>query len=221
MNAPINPAAKLPMGGSFRSVIGYFVVAGPQRPCSIHLTNRQRPSIILKKSPGLIGTAKGKMILGTHAIVGGAIASLLPSHTALVAVMGFASHFAIDAIPHWDYPLRAITINPNADNRGLKIDRALFLDLALIGFDACAGLAITVWLFATSANIGAIVLGAFAAMLPDPLQFAHSLHPHEPLKSLQRFHARIHSKKKLSWPIGTSSQALFAAVVSGIALMVG
>ena len=161
------------------------------------------------------------MILGTHAIVGGAIASLFPSHPVLVAVTGFASHFAIDAIPHWDYPLRAIKLNPKADNQRLKIDRALFFDLTLISLDACAGLAITIWLFATSANIGAIMLGAFAAMLPDPLQFAHSLHPYEPLKSLRRFHSWMHSKKKLSWPIGTSSQALFAAAVSAIAIIVG
>src|SRR6516225_11831962 len=44
------------------------------------------------------------MILSTHAIVGGTIASLFPSHPALVVAAGFASHFAIDAIPHWDYP---------------------------------------------------------------------------------------------------------------------
>jgi hypothetical protein len=48
------------------------------------------------------------MILSTHAIVGGAIASLFPSHLVLVVAAGFASHFAIDAIPHWDYPLQAI-----------------------------------------------------------------------------------------------------------------
>jgi hypothetical protein len=46
------------------------------------------------------------MILSTHAIVGGAIASLFPSHPLLVVAAGFVSHFAIDAIPHWDYPLR-------------------------------------------------------------------------------------------------------------------
>jgi hypothetical protein len=59
------------------------------------------------------------MILSTHAVVGGAIASLFPSHPVLVAVAAFASHFAIDAIPHWDYPLRAITLKPGANNRRL------------------------------------------------------------------------------------------------------
>jgi hypothetical protein len=158
------------------------------------------------------------MILCTHAIVGGAVASLFPTHPVLVAVAGFASHFAIDAIPHWDYPLQTISTGAGADNRHLALDRRLILDLMLIGFDACAGMAIAIWLFATPATVGAIALGGSMAILPDPLQFVHSLYPHEPLNSVQRFHQWIHSRRKLSWPIGASSQALFAATVSGIAI---
>jgi hypothetical protein len=158
------------------------------------------------------------MILSTHAIVGGAIASLFPQHPGLVAILGFASHYAIDAIPHWDYPLQSISVGQDADNRRLRRSRGLFLDLTLIGFDACAGLGLAIWLFATSATLGVVILGACAAMLPDPLQFVQSLCPREPLKSLQRFHHWIHAKQKLSWPIGASSQAMFAVAVSGVAM---
>ena len=161
------------------------------------------------------------MILSTHAIVGGAIASLFPSHPALVVAAGFASHFAIDAIPHWDYPLQAISVRPAAGSRALKLDYRLWGDLSLIALDACAGLALAIWLFATPATIGAILLGAVAAMVPDPLQVVHALYPREPLKSLQRFHQWIHAKRTLSWPLGVSSQAIFAAAVSGIAIMLG
>ena len=158
------------------------------------------------------------MILSTHAIVGGAIASLLPSHPVLAVAAGFASHFAIDAIPHWDYPLRSIATGKTADNRKLKVSATLFRDLALIGFDAGAGLALALLLFATSTTAWVIALGAIAGMLPDPLQFVHSVYPHEPLKSLQRFHSWIHSKKKLQWQLGVSSQAGFAALVTVLAL---
>jgi len=158
------------------------------------------------------------MILSTHAIVGGAIASLLPSHPVLAVAAGFASHFAIDAIPHWDYPLRSIATGKTADNRKLKMSATLFRDLALIGFDACAGLVLALLLFATSTTAWVIALGAIAGMLPDPLQFVHSVYPHEPLKSLQRFHSWIHSKKKLQWQLGVSSQAGFAALVTVLAL---
>jgi hypothetical protein len=158
------------------------------------------------------------MILSTHAIVGGAIASLLPSHPVLAVAAGFASHFAIDAIPHWDYPVRSIATGKTADNRKLKVSATLFRDLALIGFDACAGLVLALLLFATSTTAWVIALGAIAGMLPDPLQFVHSVYPHEPLKSLQRFHSWIHSKKKLQWQLGVSSQAGFAALVTVLAL---
>ncbi len=161
------------------------------------------------------------MILSTHAIVGGAIASLIPAHPVLVVAAGLASHFAIDAIPHWDYPLRSIAVGTAADNRRLKINAALVGDLALIGCDACLGLALAVSLFANSTTAFVVALGAIAGMLPDPLQFVQSVLRREPLNSLQRFHSLIHSKRKLQWPLGLSSQAAFAVLVSVLALHYG
>jgi hypothetical protein len=159
------------------------------------------------------------MILSTHAVVGGAIASLIPSHPILVAALSFASHFAVDAVPHWDYPLRSISVRPNADNWALEMNGRLFRDLALIGFDACGGTALTLLLFASPSTIGVITLGAFAGMLPDALQMVHSLYPREPMGSLQRFHRGIHTKRPLGWKLGASSQAIFAAAVAGAALL--
>jgi hypothetical protein len=157
------------------------------------------------------------MILSTHAIVGGAVASLLPSHPVLVAMLGFASHFLIDAIPHWDYPLQSISVKPGADNRKLRLDRRLVLDLFLIGLDAFAGLGAAIFLFAPLASPVVIAVGAVAGMLPDPLQFVHSLYPHQPLKILQGFHVWIHSKQRLGWRLGASTQALFAVAVTAVA----
>jgi hypothetical protein len=121
-------------------------------------------------------TPEEAMILSTHAIVGGAVA-MFPSHPVLVALAGFASHFAIDAIPHWDYPLRSIAVGRNVDNGRLKIDGRLLRDLTLIGADACVGLVIALVLFATPKTMWVVTLGAAAGMLPDPLQFVHSLYP--------------------------------------------
>jgi hypothetical protein len=157
------------------------------------------------------------MILATHAIVGGAIASLFPSHPVFVALAGFASHFAIDAIPHWDYPLRSIAVGRNVDNGRLRIDGPLLRDLTLIGADACMGLVIALALFATPKTMWVVALGAAAGMLPDPLQFVHKLYPRQPLETLQRFHEWIHAKRKLGWRVGVASQAAFAIIVSGIA----
>jgi hypothetical protein len=57
-------------------------------------------------------------------------------------------------------------------------------------------------------------------MLPDPLQFVHKLYPREPLRTLQRFHAWIHSKRRLKWPVGVASQLSFVVlVIAGFAAL--
>jgi hypothetical protein len=152
------------------------------------------------------------MILSTHAILGRAIGSLMPGHPVLAFATGIASHFAIDAIPHWDYPLRSISVKPGGRS-ALVLNRSLLRDLGLITLDACVGLGIALWLYASPAAVTAVVLGALGAMLPDPLQVAHKLYPREPLRSLQRFHVRIHTKRSLDWPLGVSSQLSFVLLV--------
>jgi hypothetical protein len=154
------------------------------------------------------------MILSTHAVVGGALAGLFPSHPVAAFAVGFASHFVIDAIPHWDYPLRSISVARGARNQ-VRLTPALARDVALIGFDAIVGLALAIGIFATPSTIVAVLAGAVGAMLPDPLQFVHTLYPHEPLASLQRFHRWMHTKRRLHWPIGVSSQVAFVAAVVG------
>src|SRR5258708_37251023 len=97
------------------------------------------------------------MILTTQAIVGGALASLFPSHPIVAVAAGFASHFAIDAKPHWGYPLRSIMVAPGRRNQ-LKMGRLLLQDVGLIGFDGFAGLALANVLFSTADTFAGIVL---------------------------------------------------------------
>jgi hypothetical protein len=155
------------------------------------------------------------MILSTHAVVGGAFASLIPSHPVLAFAAGVASHFAIDAVPHWDYPLRSISVKPSAGS-AMMLNRFLFRDIGLIALDACVGLGMALWLYASPAAAMAVLLGALGAMLPDPLQIAHKLCPREPLRSLQRFHVWIHTKRRLSWRLGVSSQLSFVLLIIGL-----
>jgi hypothetical protein len=154
------------------------------------------------------------MILSTHAVVGAALASLMPSHPVAAFVVGFASHFVIDAIPHWDYPVRSISFGVGARNN-VRMTAARIRDLAVIGFDGLAGLVLAIAIFGTEANLVAVLAGAVGAMLPDPLKFADSLYPSAPLTTLDRFHTWIHSNRKLDWPLGVSSQIVFTSAVSG------
>ena len=154
------------------------------------------------------------LFLSTHAVVGAAIGSLLPSHPVAAALLGFASHFPLDAIPHWDYPIRSAFVNPAVGGR-LKRDRALMLDVVTIGGDALLGLVAGALLFASPTGIWAVMLGACGALLPDPLQFIHAHFPREPLRTMQRFHRWIHTKRPMRGQIvwGIVSQIVLVVMV--------
>jgi hypothetical protein len=158
------------------------------------------------------------MILCTHAIVGGAVASFLPSHPASAFLLGFASHFALDAIPHWDYPIRSSSINPNIGSP-LTFDHALVCDVVTIGLDGLLGTMASLVLFATPESAWTILLGAAGAMLPDPLQFVHAHFPREPFCTLQRFHRFVHTHKQIKGQLlGVASQLILVASVVALAL---
>jgi len=154
------------------------------------------------------------MILSTHAITGAALATFVPAQPAAAFVLGFLSHFALDAIPHWDYPLRSPLIAPN-NGAHMLLNRALVFDLVTIGFDALFGLLVAVLLFATSGNYWAILSGVCGAMLPDALQFLYARFPREPLRAFQRFHEWMHTDKCIKPLLGIGSQfGLVVLIVS-------
>ena len=159
------------------------------------------------------------MILATHAIVGAALASFLPSRPAAAALVGFASHFIVDAIPHWDYPVWSAAMVPNS-RAHLKYDRALLRDLVVLASDSLLGILLALWLFASADSRWAIFLGACGAMLPDALQFLHNRFPREPLRSLQRFHVWMHTNQRMEGRaiLGVASQLVFVVAVVLLAM---
>jgi hypothetical protein len=161
------------------------------------------------------------MILSTHALVGAALANLFPSHPGVAFAVGFASHFALDAIPHADYPLRSASLDPKI-GAPLRFDRALLQDAVTIGADGMLGLVFAFLLFASAENQWAILLGAFGAILPDAFQFLYLRFPREPLSTLQRFHRWIHTsadiKDRVCLAIG--SQAMLVVGFSAMSMAV-
>lgn len=137
------------------------------------------------------------LTLTTHAIVGATIASVMAAHPILAIAAAFASHFLLDAIPHWDYPIRSDSVKPGIAAT-MKYDGALFTDLLTIGADAVLGIGLVLLFLASSGNLKLVLCGAGAAILPDALQFAYMRFAHEPLASLQRFHRWIHASKNLN-----------------------
>lgn len=154
------------------------------------------------------------MTLTTHAVVGAAIAGALPTHPYVAILAAFASHFVLDALPHWDYPLRSESMKPGLA-AAMKFNGALLADMLTIGADALLGMTLALLVLARPGDRALIACGAGAALLPDALQFAHMRLPREPLISLQRFHCWIHTSRHLRGRpvLGLTAQIMFVIVV--------
>ena len=161
------------------------------------------------------------MIFSSHAIIGAAVAQMFPDRPILGFCAAFASHFVCDAIPHWEYHLRAgITDKINHLNDDLKINKDFIFDFVRTGLDASLGAAVAAYLFQPLYGPlqWAWIIGVVGGLLPDFLQFVYWKTRCEPFKSLQRFHLWIHSKIKLDdYPV---SGILFqiACVVAIVAM---
>jgi hypothetical protein len=103
----------------------------------------------------------------------------------------------------------------------VTFDRALLTDVVVIGSDGLLGILGALLLFAWSDGLWSILLGAFGAMLPDPLHTIHAHFPREPLRTLQRFHRWIHTDKEIKKDIilGVGSQIMLVAVMVGLTMV--
>ena len=157
------------------------------------------------------------MTLTAHAIVGAAVVAAIPSHPILGVCAAFASHFLVDAIPHYDYRIRSASINPQV-GAPMKFDRALLFDFFVIGGDFFLGIFLGIVLFSTPSTWPLVAVGAFAGTLPDGLQFAYSRFPRS-LVLLQKFHTWIHTRIHLrgQLALGIISQVAFLVVFVTVA----
>lgn len=156
------------------------------------------------------------MTLTTHAIIGAAAAALAPQYPALGFALAFASHLAIDALPHYDYELLSPTADPR--ERTLRFDRRFALDLGRTGFDASLGCVLAWLLFYSSAHPYLPIIGAIGGILPDALQFAYKFFPGM-LAPLQRFHERIQEGKTCFRYHPVPGLALQAATLSVLLIL--
>lgn len=161
------------------------------------------------------------MTLTAHAIVGAGIAATIPAHPVLGVSLAFASHFLVDAIPHYDYQIRSASINPNLGGP-LRFDTPLFIDLGSIALDGLFGLLLAFILFSTPTQWPLVLAAGFAGQLPDALQFVYLKSKAEPLVTLQKFHHWIHTKEHLRGHLvfGVISQVAFLIAFVGLVHLV-
>lgn len=140
------------------------------------------------------------MVLGAHAIIGGAVASATGFDPSLSLVAGWASHYLCDYFPHWDYKLRSAKVDlANPLNNDLVLGRDFCFDLVKLFSDVLLGLALVLIFFVNLAkpeNLPAVMAGAIGGLLPDLFQFVYMKLRREPFTTMQKIHNRVHSPSK-------------------------
>ncbi len=154
------------------------------------------------------GTLLG-MTLGTHITVGVAAASPFlvgPLSSSPIAPLGafalaVASHYAVDMIPHWDWPIQSIeNKTPNFLDGRVRSRGAVANDLAIAVIDMSIGVlavAFAVAIAGISLPLGILCAAIIASVLPDALQLVYFLYKKEPMITHQAFHSRVHTKVRI------------------------
>lgn len=162
------------------------------------------------------------MVLTPHAVVGAALASAFGLGPGGAFVAGFASHFLLDSIPHWDYKLDSADIDEeNPFNDDIPMNQEALWDWVKIGSDLILGLGFVFLFFAMNGqSVGVISLlaGALGGILPDGLQFLFMKLRREPLKTFFRFHIFVHSTYRVRdsfWGLLWQGVILLLALILG------
>lgn len=139
------------------------------------------------------------MILTSHSIIGVAAASAFPSHPILAFTAALASHYIVDAIPHWDYHLLSSKKDlKNPLNNDITVGKYFFPDLKKMSFDMLLGITLSFFVFYYIGfgvkTLPILIAGIAGGIVPDILQFAYFRFRREPFKSLYVFHYYIHSR---------------------------
>ncbi len=141
------------------------------------------------------------MVLTTHAVVGGAIGRVFMGNPLLAFILGFASHFILDMIPHWDYPLSSkVTDVRETHTMHLRSGWPLIMDISRVSLDFLLGAFLVYFIFPPGGGwwFSSIVWGVLGSVLPDGLQFIYAKWRPPVLRGLQRFHHFIHANYNLN-----------------------
>lgn len=160
------------------------------------------------------------MIIATHAVVGAVSAqAIAPGYVSAFAV-GFLTHFIMDAIPHWDYPLH-MSMNPE------KVSfKTIFKDGLKLFLDFTVGILIIFFfiylpLQNSMDNFGVVLwFGALGAILPDVLQNLADFKNFKFLSFFKTLHNKIHAKLEFKNPWCLLYQVLIVILAISLALYI-
>lgn len=143
------------------------------------------------------------MILISHGIIGAAVGRLFPAHPLLAFLAGMATHYAMDAIPHWEYKLLSVFRDDNTGFKKARIGIRFAIDILSALLDLLAGGVLSFLIFsgdfAGDGLPASLIAGIIGGILPDGFQFLHMLFPKfRLLATHQTFHNRIHARRRLN-----------------------
>jgi len=169
------------------------------------------------------------MILTSHIIVGGLLAGQLSTYGGSItgmanyffqAAISLASHYLLDMVPHWEYPIGEFKrISETHEPQLAK--KAFWFDLAKVGADALIGFSI-LFLSGYFLEIGwkSLIIGGIFGILPDSLSFLSWFSPSSVLQTHNKFHQSIHTKIKAGSKLGIATQAAAIGIILTILFFV-
>ncbi|MDO8676363.1 MAG: hypothetical protein Q7K16_01790 [Candidatus Azambacteria bacterium] len=153
------------------------------------------------------------MTLASHIIISGLLGASTHNYF-LAAIVGFFSHYIVDAIPHWDAYLSP-DFDSRAKSKGVLFlkDKFLYKELSKVAIDIIIGLGVLSLMFFETfelENITYAAIGVFFGVLPDPLQLLYLITNWRFLKPNHKIqiylHTLIYKGKPSFWP-GILTQA--------------
>ncbi len=138
------------------------------------------------------------MTLTPHSIVGAAIANLMPGNPELAFALAYASHYALDTIPHRDYDIDHFFDKDEKNFRSVFTNAKARLNLLTIGLDVVIGVGICFLLFVRNRQSCILTcIGIFGGLLPDFFQFLYYKFKNQPWIFFQKIHNFFHSYNKM------------------------
>jgi len=132
------------------------------------------------------------MTLTPHAIVGAAIANLVPNEPALGFALAFAGHYVLDMLPHKDYNINSFMDKKTTTIVSIFKSSASAFKLLLIILEAILALILCFLLFVRDEKSAiATLFGIIGAWLPDFFQLLYYKFKTQPFIFFQKLHYKL------------------------------
>jgi len=153
------------------------------------------------------------MIITPHLLAGAAIGSRIHNWWA-VAILSFASHYVLDAIPHPAYQINFL--------KNKTLGKVTAADILKLGADFCSGFLFIFLVAEKTTSFLYMAFGMFIAILPDFLQVLYHFYKNRFLEPFQMIHDYFHFDKaeKITWQSAVTIFTIFITITSIITILI-